>query len=1024
MRIPKISENNIRITKKVLIMNNCFNNPDVYCVNVAKKHGAGFPKNEIGETRTICLNGDWNFKYFVSTALLDLDPQSWDTIPVPSNWQLQGYGKPIYSNTRYPHPISKGKIHINEQENPCGVYMRCFTVEETSGSVHINFAANSGAELYINGKFVGYSEDTFDYQEYDITDFVTVGENEVKIVVYRYTTGSYLEDQDMWRISGLFRDVTLIYLPECRIDDVFARAEFAKDYSRAKLIVDAEVFCKENCGKDDITLKAELIDADGATVADMDFSILGLDGGESKSVKLESDIASPKLWSAEYPYLYKLRFTLSAQEGGKSVFKDMREMSFGFRNVEIVTSVNGKEPYITLNGKKLKIRGVNRHEFHPDFGHAVPKEYTEKDIILLKRNNVDSIRTSHYPNSRHFYELCDKYGIMVMSENNLETHGLATRIPRSSKRWTEQVCWRMQNMVRTYRNHPCILFWSLGNESGNGKAFPAMKKAALELDTTRPIHYEPDAYIRTSDMVSEMYTKEEEMEQIANNRCHKHSQAMWAPFGHLLTPRMYKNKPFIQCEYAHCMGNSLGNFEDYWKHFKAHDRLCGGYIWDFADQSIKRVAQDGTVEYTYGGDWGDTPNDGTFAFNGIVRADRSPNPAFYEVKKVHQQIQFEYVDGKLVITNEYMYRNIDVYGLRLELVVNGKAVDTVDLDMPSVAAGEKGSIALPFDIPKEGEIALNCYAVVKESDGVFESGDIIAEEQIDFTGYIKREYKSALGKTVFREDGKILLECGKMVALVNKNSGYITSIMVDGNEKLSTPLRPNFWRAPIDNDISPQLPRFVQRLFGKQFQKSCDQKLVKSNMIFSDRTVEIDWSCLPQFSSIKTYYEAGDDGLKITMKVRNLFFSLPRFGFRMGLNAENSVEFYGRGPHENYCDRKAAAKLGVYSGNVADFEHDYLVPQENGNHCDTRYVKVGGDSGLKFEATDKPFEFTVHDYTQEALEDAKHAHELKHGDIVELCIDGAQRGVGGDIPALACTKARYKILPNRVHEFSFVIKAE
>lgn len=1010
-------------------MNNYFNNPDVYSLNVCEKHGAGFPVNEQGEERIQLLNGEWNFRYFLSANLLQLTPDTWDTITVPSNWQLKGYGKPIYTNIRYPKPIAtSGRPRINADENPCGLYMRKFTVDSLEEDIHINFCANSGAELYINGEFVGYSEDTFDYQEYDITPFVKTGENEVKIVVYRYTTGSYLEDQDMWRISGLFRDVTLIYLPHRRIADVFARAEFDKSFTSAKLLIDAKVFCKG--GKDvkadgiaDGKFKAELIDADGNTVAEMDFALIEVDAGENVKVRISQKIDNPRLWSSEDPYLYKLRFTLLSNEGGKEVFCDRREIDFGFRSVEIVPMKNGKEPYIALNGKKLKIRGVNRHEFHPDFGHAVPKEYTEADILLLKRNNVNSIRTSHYPNSRDFYKLCDKYGIMVMSENNLETHGLASRVPHSNKRWTKQCCHRIRSMVSTYRNHACILFWSLGNESGNGKTFAAMKKDLLALDTTRPVHYEPDAHMRVTDIMSEMYGKEESMEAIAANKTHVHCLAtVWAPLGHLLTPGMYKDKPYIQCEYAHCMGNSLGNFNDYWEHFRAHDRLCGGYIWDFADQSIKRTAADGTVEYTYGGDWGDKPNDGTFAFNGIVRADRSPNPAFYEVKKVYQQVWFELKDGKLALKNEYMFTPLDKFEAKFELLENGKVADSCVCDMPAVAPLSNGEMPLPFEINAQGkEVALNCYAVVKEDWDVFKKGEAVAECQIDFTGYIAKEFKEAQGKTAFFEDDRILLECAGMTFEVNKNSGYITSIVKDGVEQLSSPLRPNFWRARIDNDKSPQLPEIAQSILGKKYFKACDARLVKSNMVISDRRVEIDWACFPQLSVLKTVYEAGEDGLKISMRVRNNMFSLPRYGFRMGLDTNDKVEFYGRGPHENYCDRKTGAKLGVYEGSIADFEHNYLVPQENGNHCDTRYVTVG-DNGLKFEAIDKPFEFSVHDYTQEALDEATHAHELKHGDHIELFIDGMQRGVGGDVPAMACTKKRYKILPNKTHEFEFLIK--
>ncbi len=1006
-------------------MKNFYNDPKVYCVNVAKKHGAGFPLDKDGNAKTRLLNGEWDFKYFGSATMLDLNPKDWDKIEVPSNWQLKGYGKPIYTNIRYPHPIATtGKPHINENENTCGLYRTTFVLDKIDGEIRINFAANSGAELYINGSFAGYSEDTFDYQEYDITPFVKVGENEVKIVVYRYTTGSYLEDQDMWRISGLFRDVTLVFLPSARIDDVFARAEFNDDFSKAKLLIDADVYCMQGLELNDADLKAELIDADGKVVAQGNFAVLGIDEGETISVKMTENIDAPHLWNSEDPYLYKLRLTFTSSEKGVEVFHDMRQIDFGFRKVEIVPSIDGKQPYIKLNGKKLKIRGVNRHEFHPDFGHAVPREYTEKDILLLKKHNVNSIRTSHYPNSRDFYELCDKYGIMVMCENNLETHGLATRVPRSNKTWTEQVCWRMRNMVRTYRNHACILFWSLGNESGNGKAFPAMKKAALELDTTRPIHYEPDAYVKTTDIMSEMYTKEEQMEEIANNKCHIHSMALWAPFGHLLTPKMYKDKPFIQCEYAHCMGNSLGNFEDYWKHFRANDRLCGGYIWDFADQAIKRVGADGTIEYTYGGDWGDKPNDGTFAFNGIVRADRSPNPAFYEVCKVYQSVWFTLKGENIEIENEYMFTALDRFELKLDLLENGVVKETKTLDMPAVAPQSKGSVKMPFAVAKDGnEYAVNCYAVVKDSFDVFEKGDVVAYEQLDLTGFIEKKHEIAKGKTVFNEDGKIILESGDLRAVVSKDSGCITSLTIKGDEKLANPIMTNFWRALIDNDASPQLPSFVQSIFGKKFFKRASANLVKSNMILTDKSVTIDWSCSPQLYVLRTKYEMCEDGLKVSMKVKNALYSLPRYGFRMQLATNDDVQFYAKGPHENYCDRKSSQLLGVYKGNVKDFEHDYLVPQENGNHCEARWLKVGGEDGITFIATDKPFEFSVHDYTQEALDDAKHAHELAHGGVVEVFIDGMQRGVGGDVPALACTKKRYKILPNRFHEFSFIIKA-
>ncbi len=1000
---------------------NYFNNADIYQVNNLKKHGAGFPIDANGKKKTVLLNGEWDFKYFISATLLTQNPDDWDKIEVPSNWQLKGYGKPIYTNVKYPYAISTNPFklpYINEQENSCAVYRRTFTVDSLKDRVHINFRADSGAEVYVNSKFAGYSESSFDYQEYDITDLVAEGENELKIIVYRYTTGSYLEDQDMWRISGIFSDVTLIYVPVCRISDVYARAEFNEDFSEAKLLVDVDAECKGgrmNGGK----IQAVLGDGD-KTVATLEFPVTSINDGEKVSCTLHESIAAPQLWSAENPYLYKLTVRLVGDDG----VKDTRAMDFGFRKIEIVPCVNGVQPHILLNGKKLKIRGVNRHEFHPDYGRALPREVIEADIKLLKRNNVDSIRTCHYPNSRDFYELCDKYGIMVMSENNLETHGLANRIPRSNKRWTEQVCWRMGNMVNSYKNHACVLFWSVGNESGNGKAFAAMKKTALAIDATRPVHYECDAYVRTTDIMSEMYTKLEFMDEIGKNRAHVHSQALWAPLGHLLMPYHYRNKPFIECEYAHCMGNSLGNFADYWAKFKQYDRLCGGYIWDFADQSIKRTNADGTVEWTYGGDWGDEPNDGNFAFNGIVRADRSPNPAFFEVKKVHQQIQFELSDGFIKIKNEYLFTDIEKYGLCFELVRDGIVVKQSEAVMPSVKPGEDALLEIPFEVPATGEVCINCRAFVKEDDDVFAKGDVIAEEQLDLSGYIARPSVAAKGKTVFREDGKIICECGGFTAEIGKSSGNIVSIKSGDRELLKDSIRLNFWRAPIDNDLSPQVPAFVNRLiFGKFYFKHGQSELVKRNMTFTDKTVDIDWY-MPHLGLCKTVYEATDEGLKVTLRCKSRFFGLPRFGFRFETALPDEIEFYARGPHENYCDRKASARLGVFKGKTEDFQHDYLFPQENGNHTDARYLAIGGEGGLVIEAADKPFEFSVHNYSMESLEDARHAHELKRTDTLSVFIDGAQRGVGGDVPALACVKKQYKIPAWKTHEFSFVIKTK
>ncbi|MCQ2602893.1 MAG: DUF4981 domain-containing protein, partial [Clostridia bacterium] len=503
-----------------------------------------------------------------------------------------------------------------------------------------------------------------------------------------------------------------------------------------------------------------------------------------------------------------------------------------------------------------------------------------------------------------------------------------------------------------------------------------------------------------------------------------------------LRPKDYADKPFIQCEYAHSMGNSLGNFADYWDKFKKYDRLCGGYIWDFADQSIKRVREDGTVEWTYGGDWGDKPNDGNFAFNGIVRGDRSANPALYEVKKVYQQVQFVLLKGKIAIVNEYLFSDLkDVFDFKFALLNNGEIVDEKFVDIPSIPAGKTETIDIPFDVKSfDGEVHINCYALQKETFNGIEKGHIVAEEQLEVKGFAPIEHNVADGKSVNVDGEYIVLDAGSVQALVSKDSGYIESVKIDGSETLIEPIKPNFWRAPTDNDIIPHINDFLKTFVGTYYFKNAQEQLVKSNLMVTDKSVVIDWY-MPHASKLRTAYTVVDDGIEVSMSIKTygpkfsflgdladmVDFGLPRFGFSMKADVDKTLKFFAKGPHENYCDRQTSAFVGMYQGSVDDFEHGYLYPQENGNHTGARRLEVGNK--LVFEATDKPFEFSCHDYSMEALESAKHLHELKKEENgVYIYIDGRQRGVGGDVPAVATTKPRYKILPGELHEFSFVIK--
>ncbi|HPD02345.1 MAG TPA: glycoside hydrolase family 2 TIM barrel-domain containing protein, partial [Clostridia bacterium] len=929
----------------------------VCSINAEKRHGAGFPKNRDLTDKMKCLNGTWLFHFSRDArgaqAFLDAPDSLFDSIKVPSNWQIEGWGTPIYTNVRYPYPVSTKRIpKIDDDNNPSACYRLKFTAEPPKDhNVFINFGGvNSAYEFYINGRFAGYNTDTFDMAEFDITEYLRDGENTLDVVVYQYSVGSYLEDQDMWRLAGIFRDVHLVYKPQYQIADIYARAEFGDSFSFAKFSTDITVGSSSDFSGGSVKLK--LAAKDGKVLVEQSEKVSAISAGSEILLKLSADVGGFSLWSPEFPALYDLTAELF-DETGNSI--DIRAIKFGFRKVEIAPMKDGRGPFILLNGKPLKIRGVNRHEFHPDYGHAVPKELTRADIELLRKNNVDSIRTSHYPNSRHFYELCDEYGIMVMCENNLETHGLARRVPRGDKIWTMHCVYRMENMVNTYKNHACILFWSLGNESGTGKAFADMKAAALKIDATRPIHYESDGYLKVSDLHSEMYTPQTKMKKIGENKPIIHSRALWAIAGHALMPKMYRDKPFIQCEYSHSMGNSLGNFKDYWDDFKRYDRLSGGYIWDFADQSIKFVGKSGKTEWRYGGDFGDKPNDGNFAFNGIVRADRSPNPALYEVKRVYQKAAFSLDGDKIVIKNEFYDTSLGKYDLKLEKIVNGKPEESITSRCPDVLPGESGAFDIPFKAPASGEYYVNAALIQREAERGIPEGNPIAEGQLEILGFEKRTEPERTEPEFIETKEEISAICGDLRYSIYKTNGYL-SVEKGGKQIFDSPLRPQFWRAATDNEFVPHIGMFLKKFLGVYYYRDAERKMKVKSIAIGKNSVTVKWSAFPKLLGIKAVYTFNKGSLTLKLSAVPVLFGLPRYGFTFGLGAGyKDMEFFGRGRHENYCDRKAAADLGIYAGASADFIHGYLFPQENGNRTDLRYLKLSGDETLTVEALDKPF---------------------------------------------------------------------
>lgn len=1001
-------------------------NIDVFNVNTEKRSAAGFPIDpDSGKKKVISLNGVWKFRFLTdSTHEVDgyqqpnFDLSYFDDITVPSEWQIKGYGTPIYTNIAYPTPISMLNIpHIDDTQNPSGLYVKDFNLDNTDDNVFIHFGGiNSCGEVFVNGEFVGYSQDTFDETEYDITKYVHKGKNRLAVTVHQFCDGSYLEDQDMWRLSGIFRDVNLVFKPKTYIRDYFMRSEFSDNYKKAEFKIDTEIEVRGtdfSGGK----LLVEIFDDKGKLFTSMQSDICPIENSQLKISFISKQVSGFKLWSHETPYLYNVRVSLIENE--KTI--DIREHKYGFREIKIekYNSQTKRGPFILLNGVPLKICGVNRHDFHPDYGHAVPEEIIRSDLELLKKSNITNVRTCHYPNSRRFYELCDEIGLLVMSENNLETHGLAIKIPGDDPKWSAQCCYRMRNMVNSFKNHSCIIFWSLGNESGNGKTFADMKSEALKIDNTRPIHYEPDAYLKVSDIMSEMYTVQTEMQEIGENKPHTHSRALWnLQMGYHLTPDMYKDKPFIQCEYSHAMGNSMGNFSDYWADFKKYDRLSGGYIWDFADQAIRTKTPDCKDKWNYGGDFGDKPNDGNFAFNGVFRGDRSPNPHYYEVVKCYQQVDFALNKGSINILNRFMFTSLKYFKLQMVLKNQQGIVAENIIDLPDINYMESVDVEIPFDINQSDECTLNVYLILKSKRMSLPKGHIMATEQFVFGNYKYVTAKPEEGTVNSVDSGNDYVITGdNFTVKVSKKTGEIYSYKLHDKECLKSGIKPCFGRANIDNERMAQIPvNFVKDFLGlNAFRKATGK--IKAKNVSAVRyngcvKVTVNWS-VNFLDNVTTEYIITSVGrIIVNLSCRNIsMYNLPRYGITFELEQGfDSIKYYGKGPHENYCDRKTSAYLGVYEFNSCnDFIHDYLFPQENANRCDVRWLEVGNETYLRVDAIGKPFEASVHPYTLDDLQQADHSCYLPNRDSLTVYIDGGQQGVGGDVPAIATLKPQYKL---------------
>lgn len=984
------------------------------------------------------LNGAWKFNWSpdpdsrpADFYKADFDVSGWDDIKVPSNWQIEGFGVPLYVNIKYPFKVNPPLVMDEppadftnfKDRNPVGSYRRTFTVDESwkGREIFINFdGVDSAFYLWVNGEKVGYSQDSRTPAEFNITKYLVDAENTVAVEVYRYSDGSYLEDQDFWRLSGIFRDVYLYSAPEIHIRDFFVRTDLDGEYENATLKVSADIV---NYGDAEVFMpgvKAVLYDSKGkqvATIKRVKDDIRKIEAGKTVTVEFESVIKNPLKWSAETPNLYKL--VLSYRN--RALISSLQEAvscNVGFREVEI------KDGVLLVNGKYVYMKGVNRHEHDPDTGHYVTRESMIKDIMLMKQGNVNAVRTCHYPDVPMWYDLCDEYGIYLIDEANIESHGMGYGKDSLAKKpsWGPAHMDRTMNMVQRDKNHPSVIIWSMGNEAGDGVNFEANSAWIKEFDPSRPVHYERAGQAKHVDIVSPMYARIPQIIKYAE------------------TKGIYR--PMILCEYAHAMGNSLGNIADYWIAFEKHRALQGGFIWDWVDQGLRKVDEKSGKEFwAYGGDYGDKPNNGNFCINGIVQPDRKPNPHYYEMKKVYQDIKVEAIDGpvgghkKFRIHNKYDFINLKGFvNLKWYLTTchQGRSVKTThegtisDLD---IAPGSSMDVELPYYkhySVEPHEMILTIQFDLAKDQPWAGAGHVVAWDQFEIKSLPAVIGKRAGGPLKSGEiDGMIVISGKDFAATFDKKMGALVSYKVSGTEMISGPLVPNFWRVPTDNDGGNKMPNRlgVWKNAGKKVSVDSVRVLKRS-----DNRIAIVVNSRPaaKDSKLAVEYEVHGDG-RIHVDCRFMagkgLPNIPRIGMQFAMpKVFDNIKWYGRGPHESYWDRKTGAAVGLYLEKVSEPVHEYVRPQENGNKTDVRWMTLTDETGKGLKFTGMPLlSVSAWPYSMEDLETAKHPFELPQRDYITVNIDYKQMGVGGDNSWGAKTHKEYT-LPAKDYEYRFVIE--
>ncbi len=969
------------------------------------------------------LNGAWKFQLFPDVQSVqkefyceDADLSDWDEIVVPSMWQMEGYGVPHYTNSQYPFPIDPPNV---PRENPTGCYVRDFEIPQNWDGKRIILTfrgVDSFFYVWVNGKKTGMSKGSRIVSEFDITDLVNVGTNVIAVQVMKWSDATYLEDQDMWWLSGIFREVSLSAEGVVSMYDAAVTASLDKKYTTGILAVDA-IICNVAQAVKGYSVTAELFDAEGTPLLNTE-KALSLKKNETKTVTLDFPaLKNVAPWTAETPNLYTLLISICNE---KKKILEVRSLKVGFRNVEM------KNGNILVNGKRIMIYGVNRHEFHTDLGRAVTFDAMVQDLLQMKRHNINAIRTSHYTNHPDFYDLCDKYGFYVMAEADLESHGFMYgkgMNPIMWKEWEKPIVERGTRMVKSFRNHACIFSWSMGNEAAWGCNVKKMMDEIRAIDPARPLHYERDTKLEGADIFSQMYPAPE----------------MWVE-----NAKPYAKKaPAILCEYAHAMGNGPGGLQDYFDTFEANKNMQGGFIWEWCDHGIRTWTEDGQEYFAYGGDFGEYPNDGNFVADGLVFPDKSPSPGLIEYKKVISPVKVapgNLKKGEVKISNFYDFLSLNHLTCIWSLNKNGSPIQSGMMMLPEIAARTTETVKIPFTMSKTltpgAEYFLNLTFQLAKDTIWAGCGHEVAWGQIQIAAAPALP-ASGITDLIFAEENEELIQIRANETLYQFDKVYGT---LNAWERNNIPLilsgpELNFWRAYTDNDKPIMLPKWQKAGYDHMMSRTESVKLIKGK-----QGVKV--QILKRFGppgyhrwgiNAEYLYDFAADGvftLTVSGKFEQQFLKelsgleelppLPRIGLTMRLPGDcANAAWFGRGPGEAYSDTKTAQKVGYYKMPVDEMFTNYVRPQENGNRHEVRRMALYNVKMCGLMVAGTPwFDFSAKHCTDEALNKANHPHEIEPDDAVTLNLDWKQSGIGsgscGPLPA-----EKY-LIPAK--DFSFTMK--